>query len=302
MAQETRVVAVTAQEAASLQAYLQQQLPPDAEWRAVPHARFSVKALGVLVTCYHSGKLVVQGRGLDAFETRFLDSLGASPAGGSSSPAASPNQDPRIGSDESGKGDYFGPLVVAAAYADPEQVRWLRAANVADSKTVSDSRAQTLAAQIESTLDCRVVSLMPEQYNKRHGEVGNLNVLLAALHAEVLAPLIQAHGLDQVVMVDKFAAPKLVQTALTDLGVWPTRLLCETKAERYPVVAAASLLARSAFLRGLAECADLCGTDLHKGAGAPVDRAGRRVLEIGGRKLLAKAAKIHFRNTSKISR
>ncbi|MHC4078481.1 MAG: ribonuclease HIII [Planctomycetota bacterium] len=296
MAQETRVATVTPREAALLEERLLLELPSEAEWRTVPHARFSVKALGVVVTCYHSGKLVLQGQGLATFQNRFLATL----AGPISVTSTTP--DPSIGSDEAGKGDYFGPLVVAAVHADPEQVRWLRKANVADSKNVSDNRAHTVAAQIEGRLDCRVVSLMPEQYNERHGEVGNLNVLLAALHAEVLAPLIHTHGADALVMVDKFAADELVQKAVADRGVHPTRLVCETKAERYPVVAAASLLARSVFLQGLAECTDISGTDLHKGAGAPVDKAGRRVLEIGGRELLAKVAKLHFRNTGKISR
>jgi len=296
MAHETRVFEVTTDEAVSLQQRLRRELPPEAEWRRVPHARFSVKALGVVVTCYQSGRLVAQGRDLSLFENRFLAGLG------STSRMALPTWNPGIGSDEAGKGDYFGPLVVAAVHADPEEVRWLQQANVADSKNVVDTRAHTLAAQIEGKLDCRVVSLMPEEYNERYRQVGNLNVLLAALHAETLAPLIQAHEADEVVMVDKFAAPELILEALSDRGVHPTRLLCETRAERYPVVAAASLLARSAFLRGLEECANLCGTDLHKGAGAPVDRVGRRVLEIGGRELLAKVAKLHFRNTSKISR
>lgn len=299
MSQETRVFEVTPLEAASLRARLGQQLPPEAEWRNVPHARFSVRALGVVLTCYRSGKLVVQGSGLAAFEHRFLADLGSSPA---RTAEASASQEPGIGSDEAGKGDYFGPLVVAAVHADPGQVRWLREARVADSKDVDDRRAHTVAAQIERALDCRVARLMPEHYNQRHAEVGNLNVLLAALHAEVLTPLIQAHGTDQVVMVDKFAASELVVRALADRGVHPSRLFFETRAERYPVVAAASLLARSAFLHGLAECADLCGTDLHKGAGAPVDKAGQRVFEIGGLELLAQVAKLHFRNTNRISR
>jgi ribonuclease HIII len=301
MAQETRVFEVTPPQAASLEERLRQQLPPEAQWRTVPHARFSVKALGVVLTCYHSGKLVAQGSDLTTFQSRFLTDLRSSPASGPSPESPQPPQ-PSIGSDEAGKGDYFGPLVVAAVHADPEQIRWLREARAADSKSVADTRAHTLAGQIQETLDCRVVSLMPTQYNERHRAAGNLNLLLAELHAEVLAPLIQAHGVDEVVMVDKFAAPALVQKALMDRGVRPTNLLCETRAEAYPVVAAASLLARSAFLHGLAECSDLCGTDLHKGAGAPVDQAGRRVLEIGGRELLAKVAKLHFRNTSKISR
>ncbi len=295
MAQETRVVTVTPSEAAGLEESLRQELGPEAEWRSVPHARFSLKAQGVVVTCYKSGKLVLQGTNLDTFQDRFLATAKCSEAGASSGPGS-----PSIGSDEAGKGDYFGPLVVAAVHADPEQVRWLVKAGVADSKSVSDSRAHTLAGQIGGRVDCRVVSLMPEEYNQRYAEAQNLNVLLAAMHAEALSPLIQAHGADELVMVDKFAAAELVQEALSDLGVHPARLSCETKAERYPVVAAASLLARSGFLKGLGLSRDACGSDLHKGAGAPVDVAARRVFKIGGRELLATVAKLHFRNTGKI--
>src|SRR5690606_10741278 len=133
------------------------ELPPDAEWRRVPHARFSVKAIGVVATCYLSGKVVVQGPHADAFVDRFLADAGAT-----GTPVTGPGV-PRfdtatIGSDEAGKGDYFGPLVVAAVFATPDQAPLLREIRVADSKGLGDERAMRLAGLLERQFDHEIVT------------------------------------------------------------------------------------------------------------------------------------------------
>src|SRR5690606_16239466 len=149
--QETRVFAgIDPPRAAELRAGLQRSLPPDADWRPTPHASFSVRAEGVVVTCYHSGKLVVQGSGLDAFLARHLPDLAtAEPA----APDPLPMAGVTLGSDEAGKGDYFGPLVVAAVCVAPEQEARLRAAGITDSKKLRDERAATLAGLLEREVD-----------------------------------------------------------------------------------------------------------------------------------------------------
>ncbi len=301
MTQETRVYKIAPAAAAALQTSLRDGIP-HAEWRTAPHARFALKADGVVVTCYTSGKLVVQGSELNVFAARFLDDLPQAPSKGSK------KGDPElafdvvtVGSDEAGKGDYFGPLVVAAVRAAPEDAAWLAELGVTDSKALSDDRARRLAGLIEERLDFEVVRLGPEDYNARHASCGNVNVLLGAMHAEALAALLTRNDDVEQVVVDRFGEEKHVATPLRARVPRLPRIIQVPRAERHPAVAAASVIARAAFLDGLAACSDDAGTDLHKGAGEPTDVAARRVFAIGGRELLAKVAKMHFKNTQRVT-
>lgn len=304
MTQRTLVLKVTPGQATALESRLREGLPPDAEWRRVPHARFSVKAQGVVLTCYSSGKVVVQGGSVDVFADRFLAGLAAAPAkqGARAGDVDLPFDAVTVGSDEAGKGDYFGPLVVACVYARPDDADWLTELGVTDSKTLSDDRARRLAGRIEGHLDHEVVLLEPEAYNARHGAVGNVNVVLGELHAEAIGRVLARHDDVETVIVDRFAAERAVAEPLRRRVAVVPRIVQVPRAERHPVVAAASIVARAAFLDGLAACSDACGTDLHKGAGAPTDAPARRVLEIGGLDLLRKVAKLHFKNTGRARR
>jgi len=298
--QETRVYKVSPASAAALEGSLRDGLP-FAEWRTAPHARFALKADGIVVTCYTSGKLVVQGADLTTFADRFLGDLAQAKAKG-----AKPG-DPEltfdvvtVGSDEAGKGDYFGPLVVAAVRAAPEDAAWLAELGVTDSKALSDERSKRLAGLIEERLDFEVIRLGPEDYNARHASCGNVNILLGAMHAEALAALLARNADVGQAVVDRFGEERHVVTPLRARVERLPKIIQVPRAERHPAVAAASVIARAAFLDGLAACSDAAGTDLHKGAGEPTDIAARRVFAIGGRDLLAKVAKMHFKNTQRV--
>lgn len=302
MAYETRVFVLDDAAARDLERRLQDGFPT-AQWRSTPHARFQIKADGVVATCYSSGKLVVQGRDLDSFAARFLDSPTAAATRQKS--AEHPVDDlaldrPTIGSDEAGKGDYFGPLVVAAAFVTPELAATLLEAGVRDSKALTDPRARLLAGKIEGLCDVETIALDPEAYNIQWAAAGNLNRLLADLHARAIAALLARNPDAERVIVDKFADDRLVAGALRTAKARKVDLIQVTRAERNVAVAAASIVARAAFLDGLRECSDACGTDLHKGAGPPTDASARRVAQIGGRDLLSKVAKMHFKNTSRV--
>jgi ribonuclease HIII len=292
------VFAVGPLEAEALEQRLRRELPAFADWRPVPHARFSVKSGQVVVTCYQSGKVVVQGAELDDFVRRHLQGLSLAAVTGVADGELAFAQ-PTIGSDEAGKGDYFGPLVVAAVHAEPASAAELQAMGVADSKTLSDVRMMPLCERIERTFDCEVRRLEPARYNERHRADPNVNHLLADLHAEALGALLERHPMAAVV-VDRFADEALVAGRLRARGHTPARLLQVPRAEAHPVVAAASIVARVHFLEGLQRCAEATGTDLHKGAGPPADAAARRVLEIGGMALLGTVAKLHFANTRRL--
>ncbi len=296
---ETRVFeGLRGERSAALRAVLEAALPADAEWRPVPHAVFSVKAEDVVLTCYQSGKVVAQGRNLEEFLSRYLPGFAADAAC-----AAAESQLPiefvTLGSDETGKGDYFGPLVVAAVRLDPAHEARLRQAGVTDSKQLSDKRVQMLAGLLEREVSFEFSQLMPEAYNQAYARAKSVNRLLADMHARALARLHARCPDAQGIVVDQFADPGTLQAALARECPDHPSLLQVTKGERHVAVAAASILARARFLDGLRACSEACAVELAKGAGAPVDEAARKVRAIGGRELLAKVAKMHFKNTDK---
>jgi ribonuclease HIII len=299
VAQETRVFVLDGAAAARLEQALRAGLPTDADWRPAPHARFSVRTGSLVVTCYRSGKVVLQGVGVGDFVARYLPHAKAAAPPGMSD---IPRDVATIGQDESGKGDYFGPLVVAGVFAEPERFRWLEDAGVADSKQLPDSRVRTLAGLIERELPFEVAELDPASYNAAHARVGNLNLLLTELHVRVAEAMLERGVPARQIVVDRFADEALVAKGLARrlAGEGQPRLIQVPRAESHPVVAAASVVARARFLDGLVRCSDLCGTDLHKGAGAVVDELAARVLAIGGRALLGRVAKLHFKNTSRV--
>ncbi len=290
MPQETLV----AQLAPAAQARIERELSgPGFEPRSVEHARFSVKGPGFVATLYRSGKLVVQGSEVQLFKERYLKGAeGDAPM----APAAPIEVGERtlIGSDEAGKGDYFGPLVVVAVRADAKERAELVKAGVADSKTLSDERIRVLAPALEQRYAVASEVLEPADYNVEHPRFKSLNPLLAELHARCIRRLAQP-GL--LVLVDKFADEKLVASRLQGLEL---ELHQRTRAEREPVVAAASVIARNLFLEGLKKLSEEFAVDLHKGAGESTDRSAREFVKLHGREALARVAKVHFKNTQKI--
>ena len=289
MAQETLVLTLAPGE----QRQLKQRLEGASfEHRSVPHAQLSVKGEGVVATLYTSGKLVVQGADPASFTQRYLE-RDAERDDGPASPLC-PTDRPVIGSDEAGKGDYFGPLVVCSLRLPAEHRDGVAQSDVADSKKLTDETVLGIAPVLQEQFECAIEVLDPPAYNARHAEVKNLNAMLADLHAAAIRRLARE---DDVVLIDKFADEKLVAERLRGLAV---DLYQKPKAEAEPAVAAASVVARAVFLERLRELSDEFAVDLHKGAGAPTDAAGRRFLAVHGFDTLEKVAKVHFKNTRKL--
>ncbi len=289
MAQRTLVVQVSPTDRARLEERL---ASGDFERRGVEHAVFSVKGEGVVATLYESGKLVVQGEDPALFAERFLGlTAGRSTAGEG---GTEEHDEPIIGSDECGKGDYFGPLVVAAVRLETGQSLKLRASGVRDSKTLSDESALRLGGALRAICPHAVARLDPEEYNAIHRRPGQLNAMLADLHARVIREL---HRPGIHVLVDQFASEELMRKRLADLDL---SLEQRPRAEAVPAVAAASVIAREEFLLALRDLSERYGVDLHKGAGEPVDRVARRFVELHGREALGRVAKLHFKNTSRV--
>ncbi len=204
----------------------------------------------------------------------------------------------RIGTDESGKGDYFGPLVIAAAWADPATEDLLRSWGVTDSKKLSDGRARSLAAEMaKAGIPTSVVAIGPERYNDLYVKMRNLNRLLAWGHARAIENLLEKANATEIV-TDQFGDESLVRKALLDKGR-QVNLIQMHQGERDIVVAAASVVARSEFLKRMDQLSHTIGVELLKGAGPGVDQVAARILARGGMDLLATVAKCHFKNTQK---
>jgi len=270
------------------------------EMRGAPYALYSAKGQGVVVTHYTSGKFVVQGEHPEAFITAYLD--GAAPVkGGATAPTRSADPTaPRgsdvttIGSDESGKGDYFGPLVVAAVRVTPELSKKLEGGEVRDCKLMNDESVLRVGAALRANIPHAIARLDPDKYNAEHARVRNLNPMLAALHAQAVREL-AAPGMR--VVIDQFGNESLLRKALDG-----TRIELEQRhrGEEELAVAAASVIAREQFLVALHELSEEFAIELAKGAGTPVDKAARRFVQLHGFEKLGRVAKLHFKNTQKI--
>jgi len=204
-----------------------------------------------------------------------------------------------IGLDESGKGDYFGPLVVAAVYLTPDQAESLTALGVRDSKRLSDGRARELAIAIREEAEVEVVKINPSRYNSLYEKMNNLNRLLAWAHARALENLLGRVACERAV-IDQFAQPQLIEQALLAAG---RRIRVEQRhrAEEDAAVAAASVVARAEFLSGLAALSRQAGVTLPKGASDEVVRVAQRLMVNGGRAALEGVAKVHFKITKALT-
>ncbi|MBK8206889.1 MAG: ribonuclease HIII [Planctomycetes bacterium] len=206
---------------------------------------------------------------------------------------------PRVGGDESGKGDFFGPLVVAAYHLDAETELKLAGSGVTDSKSLTDSKIQKLAGLLDKTGRGAVLSLMPREYNPAYRQTGNLNVLLAQMHGKCVNAIMKAHGAPRAVLIDQFARDGAVLAAAVaaPAGV---KLVTRTKAESDLAVAAASVLARAAFVQGLKDLSHEFGTEFPPGAGGPVLQAGRAFVRLFSKAQLVNVAKVHFKTTEQL--
>jgi ribonuclease HIII len=204
-----------------------------------------------------------------------------------------------IGSDESGKGDYFGPLVTAAVALTSATWRVIEALGVRDSKALTDAAASALASQIREAFPHEVVTIMPPRYNELWRTMGNVNRVLAWAHARAIEEVAGRAPDATAAVADQFGDEYLIREALFRRGR-RLQLVQMPRAERDPAVAAASILARAEFLRRLDQLGRKAGLPLPKGAGPQVDAAARTLVAAHGREALAEYAKLHFKNTKRL--
>ncbi len=288
--------ALTTEQAAKLRELLRDL---SFEFAERPYTLFFAQKNKLSVAVYEKGpKVLLQGKGIEEFVQFELEPkiLGEAKLGYEE--VHSPEMfEPHFGIDESGKGDFFGPLVIAGVYVDREIARKFLDAGIQDSKRIgSDKRIRDLAEIIRSTPGAvgDTVAVGPERYNDLYEKFGNLNSLLGWGHARVIENLLARKPDCPRALSDKFADASVIEKALLQHGK-KIRLEQRTKAESDLAVAAASILAREAFIDWLDRHGKTIGLKLGRGVSADVKEVARKVIEKGGPDALRKVAKVHFR-------
>jgi ribonuclease HIII len=268
-----------------------------------PHAEAAAEATDCRIVLYRSGKCVVQGRGAEDWVLYALEPgiLGRAELGYES--ALNPESaTPHMGIDESGKGDFFGPLVVAAAYCDESLAKEFDEAGVRDSKRVSsDKKILALDQIIRTRLRGRfaLVPIGPAAYNRLYESMGNVNRLLAWGHARAIENLLERVPDCPRAVADQFGPKHRIERALMKNG---KAILLEQRprAESDPAVAAASILARAAFVNALRKMGEDLGVEIPKGASARVRETAVRLVRERGPDILGKFTKMHFRTSGQV--
>jgi len=262
------------------------------------YGHFSARKGKCVLQMYLSGKLVVAGKEAREFVEFTLEPeiLGEARLGYEK--VRNPEMyAPHFGIDESGKGDLFGPLVVAGVYVDEDTAERLVEIGVRDSKTITtDKKIGELAEEIGKTVrgGMELITIGPERYSDLYRKFGNLNRMLAWAHGKVIANLHAKVPSCPRALSDQFGDPKLVVGELRRQEV-EIQLEQRTKAESDIAVAAASILARAEFVRSLSRLSMQAGAELMKGAGAGVKKQAIEIYAKQGREGLAKLSKTHFR-------
>ena len=289
------------------QAQKLRELLTDRGWKfeTRPYTLYFAQKDKLTVAVYEKGpKAVIQGRGTEDFIRFTLEPeiLGEAKLGYEE--LHNPQMfEPHFGIDESGKGDFFGPLVIAGAYTDAETTRSLMQAGVMDSKRItSDARIRELAAAIRETegVYSVVEVLAPSRYNQLYDEYGNLNRLLARGHAVIIETLAKKVPDCPRALSDQFADPSLIKRALSP-DLRDIVLDSRTKAESDVAVAAASILAREAFINWLRDKGRELGMTLGKGISEAVKEQAREYVQKHDAYSLRRVAKVHFRTAAEVA-
>jgi ribonuclease HIII len=257
------------------------------------------------VAVYEKGpKVLVQGKGFEEFVQFELEPKVLGEAKLGYEEVHSPEMfEPHFGVDESGKGDFFGPLVISGVYVDRAIARKLLDAGVVDSKRVSsDTRIRALADTIRKTSQGLVETVLigPAKYNELYEKFGNLNRLLGWGHARVIENLLARKPGCPRSLSDQFADARVIKESLMRHG---RNIVLEQRprAESDIAVAAASIIAREGFINWLERKGKELGMRLQRGVSPGVKETAKKLVEMGGPQALREAAKVHFRTAHEIA-
>ncbi|MAW39311.1 MAG: ribonuclease HIII [Kiritimatiellaceae bacterium] len=269
----------------------------------VPHTLMAASIDSCRINLYKSGKLLVQGKGAKDWVEFILEpNILKRVVIGYDEELDPQAFQPHMGIDESGKGDYFGPLVIASAYTNAERVQKLREIGVQDSKRIrSDRKILALAKEIRNILndEFALITIGPAAYNRMYEKIGNVNKMLAWGHARAIENLLDKVPDCPRALSDKFGPSNQIKSALMEKGA-KIELEQKTKAESDPAVAAASILARAGFVMALKQLEKKQDHILPKGASDLVQKAAQQLIEKKSPSILMETAKCHFKTTDKV--
>lgn len=269
----------------------------------VEHTIIAIRNPDCSVNLYKSGKCLVQGKGAADFITFVLEPLVLMSVSLGYEDVLDPSAStPHMGIDESGKGDLFGPIVIAAAYVDEKLAEQMREMDVKDSKNItSDKKAMALGGDLRRLLGRRfsIVKIGPEAYNRLYSKMRNVNTLLGWAHARAIENLLDTVPDCPRAISDQFGKKEQVEKALMQKGK-KIELIQRHKAESDIAVAAASIIARDAFLRSLIAMQKEYNIEFPKGASERVKETAIELAKNKGAQILLKTVKCHFKTTDAV--
>ena len=284
---------------------------PSLTSKTPPGGLFTAKTSNCTITAYKSGKVLFQGGGCEAEAGKWgiPTSPNTSPTSKKTKTLSSSNLPTNIrelsiiGSDEVGTGDFFGPITVCAAYVRQDQLHLLKELGVQDSKNLNDDKISSIAKQIIQFLPYSLLILHNEKYNSMQQSGMSQGKLKALLHNQAIGNLLEKISPEkpELILIDQFAKPEVYYNYLKgQKNVQRENVYFSTKAESiHAAVAAASIIARHAFVQHFESLSKMAGFKIPKGAGSQVDVAAARLIKEKGTEVLPSFVKLHFANTDK---
>jgi ribonuclease HIII len=252
-----------------------------------PYLLFHASHNAIDILAYKTGKVLLQGKEITHELISIKKHLGREDYAA-------------IGSDEVGTGDVFGPIVVCSAYADVQDIPFLESLNVRDSKNMNDKTIAQIAPKIAKRITHSLLILPPKKYNELASKGYNLNKIKALLHNQAIIKTTSKLDHQVPVILDQFCTPQLYFNYIKEETLIYRDIEFHTKAEQVHLsVAAASIIARYAFLVKMSEYSEKLGLDLLKGASKEVDEQLKKVVELKGQPALAYIAKLNYKNVTK---
>lgn len=273
--------------------------------RSAPGVIFAAKLPDTAITIYKSGKVMFQGNGSTREASLWGTSSTKTTTTGAKGDLLPPNFATLsvLGSDETGTGDYFGPITVAACFVSSEQVELVKALGVKDSKMLTDDIMRKMAPDLMATLTHSILVLKNEKYNDIQSRGSSQGKIKALMHNQALKHVLKKMDSEKpaYILIDQFAERGIYYNHIkTEKEIVRENVLFSTKAEQLHVsVAAASIIARYAFLKEMDRLTEIAGTTIPKGASAKVDEIAAKIYLKHGEEFLKSITKWHFANTGK---
>jgi ribonuclease HIII len=278
-----------------------------------PYAIFQVKDFDCVTTLYESGKVMFQGIGADieasywteqerVLNNNLIDTTPKEKDKKDKDEKKVFINEASVGSDEVGTGDYFGPLIVTAAFVSKENIVWMQDLGVRDSKKLTDDKIIKIAPELIKKIPHTTMVLSNEEYNQYHSTDFNMNKVKAILHNKCLLSVIKKDGVQySKIVVDQFEPEKAYYAHIAKAPEKVTNITFMTKAEDQCMsVAASSIISRYIFLKEMKKLSDRFNIEMPLGASNLVDEVGATLVTKYGKDILKEIAKLSFKNTEKI--